>query len=232
VVRLGGGGIAKVDLLPWLDNWIEAAQRELGRRTNEDEAFEAARQEADRRFRAGLDNASREERAEQERQVERKHRRVRLLEEAMRFNELAFNAEAAVNKLRLVAEIEGISGENALGNWLFDKADMLYQRGDQKGENAALLVAIAAFRAALTEWTRERVPLQWAATQTNLGNALWTLGGRESGTARLQEAVAAHRAALTEYTRERVPLQWAATQNNLGAALRRLGGKRERDGAA
>jgi hypothetical protein len=43
VVRLGGGGIAKVDLLPWLDNWIEAAQRELGRRTNEDEAFEAAR---------------------------------------------------------------------------------------------------------------------------------------------------------------------------------------------
>jgi tetratricopeptide (TPR) repeat protein len=233
VVRLGGGGIAKVDLMPWLDNWIEAAQRELVRRTNEDEAFEAARQEADRRFRAGLDDASsplmeefaREERAEQERQVERKHRRIRLLEEAMRFDELAFNAEAVVNKLRLAAEIEGISGENALGNWLFDKADMLHQRGDQKGENAALLVAIAAFRAALTEWTRERVPLQWAATQTNLGNALWTLGERESGTARLEEAVAAHRAALTEYTRERVPLQWAATQNNLGAALQALGGR-------
>lgn len=79
VLRLGGEGIAKDDLLPWLDNWIEAAQRELGRRTNEDEAFEAARLEAERRFRAGLDNASsalmeefaREEQAEADRQSER-----------------------------------------------------------------------------------------------------------------------------------------------------------------
>lgn len=51
VLRRGGEGIAKADLLPWLDNWIEAAQRERGRHTNEDEAFEAARQEAERRFR-------------------------------------------------------------------------------------------------------------------------------------------------------------------------------------
>ena len=39
--------------------------------------------------------------------------------------------------------------------------------------------------------TRERVPLDWAMTQMNLGNALRTLGERESGTARLEEAVAA-----------------------------------------
>ena len=73
------------------------------------------------------------------------------------------------------------------------------------------------------ENTRERVPLGWAATQTNLGNALATLGARESGTARLEEAVAACREALKEYTRERVPLDWAMTQNNLGNTLRRLG---------
>ena len=87
VVCLGGEGIAKDDLLPWLDNWIEAAQRELGRRTNEDEAFEAARQEAERRFKAGLDDPSaalmeelaREEEAEAERQSERKRRRARIL---------------------------------------------------------------------------------------------------------------------------------------------------------
>ncbi len=29
----------------------------------------------------------------------------------------------------------------------------------------------------------------WAMTQNNLGNALWTLGGREAGTERLEEAV-------------------------------------------
>ena len=71
--------------------------------------------------------------------------------------------------------------------------------------------------------TRERVPLTWAMTQNNLGNALSRLGERESGTARLEEAVAAYRAALEEMTRERVPLDWAMTQNNLGIALLKLG---------
>ena len=71
--------------------------------------------------------------------------------------------------------------------------------------------------------TRERVPLDWATTQNNLGNALSRLGERESGTAQLEEAVAAYRAALEEKTRERVPLDWAATQNNLGNALSTLG---------
>jgi tetratricopeptide (TPR) repeat protein len=72
---------------------------------------------------------------------------------------------------------------------------------------ARLEQAVAAYRAALEEWTRERVPLDWAVTQNNLGNALALLGERESGTARLEEAVAAYRAALEERTRERVPLQ-------------------------
>ena len=159
MVRLGGAAIDKVDLLPWLDNWIEAAQRELGGRNNEDEAFEAVRQEADRRFKAGLEDASsplmeefaREERAEHERQREHKRRRLRLLEEAVRFDELAFNAEFALHKLRLMAEIEGISEGGALGNWLFNKAYTFYQRGEQKAENTALLVAIAAYRDALKE---------------------------------------------------------------------------------
>jgi tetratricopeptide (TPR) repeat protein len=79
--------------------------------------------------------------------------------------------------------------------------------------------AITAYREALTERTRERVPLDWAMTQNNLGNALSTLGERESGTARLEEAVAAYREALKEQPRERVPLNWAMTQYNLGNAL-------------
>ena len=65
--------------------------------------------------------------------------------------------------------------------------------------------AVAAYREALKERTRERVPLDWAMTQNNLGNALFRLGERESGTARLEEAVAAYREALQERTRERVP---------------------------
>ena len=78
---------------------------------------------------------------------------------------------------------------------------------------------MAAYRAALEERRRDRVPLDWATTQNNLGNALGSLGERESGTARLEEAVVAFRAALEERRRDRVPLDWAMTQNNLGAAL-------------
>jgi tetratricopeptide (TPR) repeat protein len=98
---------------------------------------------------------------------------------------------------------------NALGNL-----------GERESGTARLEEAVTAFRAALKERTRERVPLDWATTQNNLGTALWNLGEREIGTARLEEAVTAFRAALKEYTRERVPLQWATTQNNLGLRSR------------
>jgi tetratricopeptide (TPR) repeat protein len=99
----------------------------------------------------------------------------------------------------------------------------LWQLGERESGTARLEEAVAAYRAALEERTRERIPLDWAMTHNNLGNALARLGERESGTARLEEAVAAYRAALEEYSRERVPLRWASTQNNLGLALASLG---------
>ena len=173
-------------MLPWLDNWIEAAQRELGRHKNEDEAFEAARLEAERRFKAGLQNPSsalmdefaREERAEAERQDERKRRQIRLLEEAIRFDELSFEAEAAVQKLRRVAKIEGRSSFEEIGAFLLEKGGEYYERGNRRGENSALLFAIAAYRAALEELTRERVPLNWAKSFGNEGVALMLIAER------------------------------------------------------
>ena len=72
------------------------------------------------------------------------------------------------------------------------------------------------------EYTRARVPLDWAMTQMNLGVALKNLGERESGTDKLDEAVAAYREALKEYPRERVPYYWERTQHNLKIALKLL----------
>jgi len=95
--------------------------------------------------------------------------------------------------------------------------------GEQSGKTEPLIEAVAAYRQALEELTRERVPLDWAMTQNNLGAALRSLGERESGTSRLEEAVAAFREALKERTRERVPLAWGKTQTNLGGTLSRLG---------
>ena len=111
------------------------------------------------------------------------------------------------------------------GKYLLDQASAFYRQGDERGDNEALGRCIAIFRLLLKTQTRERVPLDWANTQNNLGNALRTLGERESSTARLEQAVDAFRAALTEWTRERAPLDWAMTQNNLGVALKVLGGR-------
>ena len=108
-------------------------------------------------------------------------------------------------------------------DYLMTAADALKLQGDERGDNAALLESIATYRSVLEERPRDRVPLQWALTQNNLGSALWTLGQRETGTARLEEAVAAYRLALQESTRDRVPRQWATTEENIAVALQTLG---------
>jgi tetratricopeptide (TPR) repeat protein len=67
--------------------------------------------------------------------------------------------------------------------------------GERESGTKRLEEAVKAYRTALTERTRERVPLAWAATPNNLGLALSALGERESGTARLEEAIQAYRGA-------------------------------------
>jgi tetratricopeptide (TPR) repeat protein len=109
------------------------------------------------------------------------------------------------------------------GSVLQSYALMRQTIGEQAGSNDDLIQAVASYRDALYEFRREHVPLDWARTQGNLGNALAILGEREGNTARLEEAVATYRETLQEWTRERVPLQWAATKNNLGNALASLG---------
>jgi tetratricopeptide (TPR) repeat protein len=104
-----------------------------------------------------------------------------------------------------MAEVEGVFGADAIGKYLFDKAAEYYERGDKKGENTALFIAIAPYREALKEYTCARVPLQWAATPNNLGSTLWRLGERESGTGKLEDAVADYREALKELTKEAAP---------------------------
>jgi tetratricopeptide (TPR) repeat protein len=114
-------------------------------------------------------------------------------------------------------------GKDERGNALNDLGIALWLLGERESGTAKLDEAVAAYREALNERTRELVPLDWATTQNNLGSALARLGERESGTAKLDEAVTAFREALKEGTRERVPLDWAMTQTNLGNALEALG---------
>jgi hypothetical protein len=71
--------------------------------------------------------------------------------------------------------------------------------GYQKGDNNSLKEAVTAYNEALKAYTRERVPLDWALTQNNLGNALRVLGERESGTTHLEQALTAYNEALKEW---------------------------------
>ena len=84
--------------------------------------------------------------------------------------------------------------------------------------------SIAVCRAALAKCSREREPLEWAAAQTDLGNALLAQGAGVPSTVHFEEAVSAYRAALEEYGRAHTAPEWAATQLQLGHALVVLGG--------
>ncbi|MEH2021267.1 tetratricopeptide repeat protein, partial [Nostoc sp.] len=78
-------------------------------------------------------------------------------------------------------------------------------------------IAITGYEVALTVYTREALPQEWAATQNNLANAYRDRikGDRADN---IEQAIAAYTAALTVYTREALPQDWATTQNNLAAA--------------
>jgi tetratricopeptide (TPR) repeat protein len=152
---------------------------------------------------------------------DRAHGRAALLAERGRIARLQLHYREAAGFYQRAAEAVAFDVW-ATSHYPLDAAHAYYTQGEEFGDNDALREAIASYRSALDLVPRERVPLQWATTQNNLGNALRTLGARESGTARLEQAVGAYRAALEEYTRDRVPLDWAMTQNNLAEALKVL----------
>lgn len=52
----------------------------------------------------------------------------------------------------------------------------LWRLGEREKGTARLEEAVAVFRGALEELTRERVPLEWAKTQAGLGNVFRRLG--------------------------------------------------------
>ena len=141
----------------------------------------------------------------------------------VRGRDKGLNFDLEVSIVLAEAPRDRATGPGQRGAAANDLAISLGTLGERESDTERLEQAVAAFRAALEEQTRERVPQDWAMTQNNLGNALARLGERDSGTEKLEQAVAAYRVALEERTRERVSLGWAETQNNLGNALQTLG---------
>ncbi|MBV9249098.1 MAG: hypothetical protein JO227_07650 [Acetobacteraceae bacterium] len=109
---------------------------------------------------------------------------------------LNFSLEIAIECARRMIATARDSDERGTAAILL--GTVLSRLGERESGTAWLEEAVNIFHAALEEWTRERVPLDWARTQNSLGFPLRTLGERESGAARLEAAISAYRAALEE----------------------------------
>jgi tetratricopeptide (TPR) repeat protein len=231
LLKLGEAGVPDHEIPARLDAAADELldlRAQLARLRNDRPEFAAIRQQAVALIDRGELDAARAALA-------RGRDAARAMREDMSRDEAEFLAdEARIDHLQLAYPAAAAKyGEAAslvapfdpAGAWsyLLIQANELSDQGGEFGDNPSLLAAIDLYCRALMLAPRERVPLDWAMTQNNLGNALSRLGGREAGTARLDEAVATFREALKEYTRERVPLHWARIQNNLGTALQTLG---------
>src|SRR5262249_39012386 len=67
--------------------------------------------------------------------------------------------------------LDACSSEDERGAAYGNLGNALATLGERESGTQRLAEAVAAFRAALEEWTRARVPLDWAMTQNNLGVA-------------------------------------------------------------
>jgi len=66
------------------------------------------------------------------------------------------------------------------------------------------------------------MPVQFAATQNNLGVAYRTLSDVENKARNCKRAVEAYESALIVYTLDQFPLQYATTKNNIAGAFTTL----------
>jgi len=82
--------------------------------------------------------------------------------------------------------------------------------------------SVAAYREALTVYTIEQLPQQWAATQNNLGATLRDQGPRTWGEAGKGQAITAYELALEVRTRDTLSVQWEQTMSNLKIAKNAL----------
>ena len=80
----------------------------------------------------------------------------------------------------------------------------------------------AAYREALTVYTKDQLPQDWAATQNNLGATLRDQGPRTWGEAGKGQAITTYELALEVRTRDTLSVQWEQTMSNLKIAKNAL----------
>lgn len=136
--------------------------------------------------------------------------------------------ERSVMALRESLEVQGreaVPQEWALTQHVLGSALVALSQRKQPDEAGPMLdQAEEAFRAALTERTKEGSRIDWAVSQTNLGIAQWRRGKLMKDREALVAAVDSLREASHELRDEKTaPLPWAGATASLAAALQDLG---------
>ncbi|NEN95225.1 MAG: CHAT domain-containing protein [Moorea sp. SIO3I7] len=115
-------------------------------------------------------------------------------------------AKAEANEAKSLAAVIGTFSDQIQQFPLGDKASNME-------------IAITGYEVALTVFTREAFPENWARIQTTIGIAYYyRIKGEKAQN--IEEAIACYKQALRVYTLEAFPVNWALTQNNLGTAYR------------
>ena len=126
-----------------------------------------------------------------------------------------------IDRVRSLLHSNKLRSGNDAALWVI-LADGLTTYGEQRGEADSLNEAVAAYREALKEYTQDRVPLQWATTQNNLGTALWTLGAREESSEKLEDAIKSFTLALATYQSAQVERDLSSIETAIAKAKQRL----------
>ena len=126
-----------------------------------------------------------------------------------------------IDRVRSLLHSNKLRSGNDAALWVI-LADGLTTYGEQRGEADSLNEAVAAYREALKEYTQDRVPLQWATTQNNLGNALRTLGEREESSEKLEYAIKSFTLALATYQSAQVEWDLSSIETAIAKAKQRL----------
>jgi tetratricopeptide (TPR) repeat protein len=135
--------------------------------------------------------------------------------------EAVVKLEEVITNLNVFREMKDFFTE--VPDALFLLGNRAHKVGSIELEKAEFMkIAIEAYEEALEVYTPAHLPLQYAMTQNNLGNAYRTLAEVEGKAENCKRAIEAYERALKVYTPARFPLQHAMTQNNLGTAYQTL----------
>jgi tetratricopeptide (TPR) repeat protein len=220
VARAGGEGIARQDMVSWLEAWVDEARAAMAQMGSTDAAFNKARDEAHRRFRDGqltiasaplMDLLAAEA-------AESAQRRERYIRAAIEVDLLAFALGDAIAKIALMATPQDLDPQYPGNRALFyhGQGNVYYASGATLPTNSQLLLAIRLYELAATPECKAAAPETWAAAILALANAQSVLAPRENSNERLFAAVENYGLALSAWSEVRHPARWAQIQCSLG----------------